>query len=263
MYKKSFRGKRFARRGARKAGVRKGRRGSTNVSMATKRYINRMIHKNIETKCFNGIINNQDIGTALASVPYYVKVTPDSILQGVRQQDRIGNELRIVSAHYKGQINLKPYNPTINPSTCPINVVMYLCKYKLNNDQPDFTKFFQFGAASSGFNNAPSDLWQTVNKDLWRVCAKRMFRLGYNQALVAGTTPTYLGTTDGSTKFNQFFNIPLTKWLKKVQKYNDTTATVTNDNLYLVVHPVQADGGNVDTFPVEWHYEYEYKFEDA
>jgi len=263
MYKKSFRGKRFARRGARKAGARKGRRGSASVSMATKRYINRIIHKNIETKCFNGIVNNQNISPALSSVPYYVKVTPDSILQGVRQQDRVGNEIRIMSAHYKGQVNLKPYDALSNPSNVPVNVVMYLCKYKLNNDQPDFTKFFQFGASSSGFNNAPSDLWQTVNKDLWRVCSKRMFRLGFNGNGGAIGVPSYTNTADGSSKFNQFFNIPLTKWLKKVQKYNDTTATVTNDNLYLVVHPVQADGGNIDVTPIEWHYEYEYKYEDA
>jgi hypothetical protein len=260
MYKKY--GNRRPRKYAKRFGSKR-RMAKKTTDIHIKRIVRQALARNLEVKQTVTTNNNMGITSpnSITGVPGAngaLNILP-TLSQGVSQEGRIGNRVHFKYGHFKGQINLMPNIGTTNPNQ-QIMVAMYLVKSKLFNQgyTPDWTKFFAAGVTSGQFLNLPTDIFQTVNKDLFTVCSKKVFRLG----TTTNSGAAYLG--DGRSSVSKYFNFNLTKYLKKNLIFNDSGTTPTNDNLWLLTIPVCLDGSGVDTTaPIEMHFEALYNYTDA
>lgn len=202
-------------------------RKSTAVSMATKKYVNRMIHKNIENKALQyDFTNNYALGVASAGqAAFALDLMPNTLLRGVNQDQRIGNEIHVTSSTIRGQVNILPYNATTNNlAGVPIVVQMFLVKVKSGfytqqntaivsiGSIPciSTTKFFQYGGTTSGFTNSVQDLFMNVNTDLFTVLQRKKMTIGCaSQTGVGGVV-----TSAVQAPFKKDFSFNLTKHYK-------------------------------------------------
>ena len=232
--------------------------------------VKRIIHSQLENKVLSGYAANQSIVNAGSITdPTRIILTP-AITQGAGANQRTGNAVRVVKAHARGYVNLKPYNATNNSQSSPLYVKMWLCRRQTTNltissapTTTDYAQFFQTGNSAVPFQSNMLDMTLFVNKDYWNVLATKTIQLcnvGYgSQASASNIAP---GSSNVSAPF--YFN--LTKHLG-LCKYNDNNASYlpTNKELFLVFQAVLADGsisgGILDA--CEFHYAVQYEYEDA
>lgn len=249
---------------------RRPRRSSrTSVSKATKRYVKKAIHSNIENKV--QVINqsNNNITTALvgASIPYIINCIP-SIPSGSDQGERQGVVVTPRTVTIRGFVNMKPHNSTTNPYA-PIKLKMWLVSYKLQNRNTatlalgDFDRFFEAGNSSAGFQGNMLDMLLPINKSDWIVYATKTINLG-----TSSTSSAYSGSgfTYDASRFSVPFYFNVGKHLKQKLMYDDANASQpTNRNMSVIVQAVSAEGssGGGAFTPCEIHYSHRFEFEDA
>lgn len=259
MYKKrSFRGKRSYRPRHRKT-AKQSKSSHANI----KKVVKNMLSRNLEVKEYDVQQANKSISCPFGGAPDTTWGTLNMmpvIAQGYEANKRIGNQITTKYSTWKAQINLLPYNSITNPALY-IDVVVYLVKYRKSNIAvPAFTDFFQKNDTFIGFTNTPLDMFSRINTDNYRVCAKRKFRLTGN---MNGIGPGAIG--DGVAGYSKFINLNLGRYIKKTLKFDDNINgnLPTNDNLWLLIAPVQTDGGSADVNPCEVHFEQVYRYTDA
>lgn len=260
--------RRFYRRPARKY-LRKrkaiGKR-RTAVSSRIKKYVKKEIHRNIENKEKINYAANTQVQSGDAATCTYPMIIATA--QGVDEFGRIGNQNRVVKGTYKICFNLLPYDATSNPNVQPTWVKVWVVKDLKNNgqlttlDATAYANFFRGNGTGLPMQGTPLDTTLDVNKDYFRVLYSRMFKLGTASNL-SGGYPSTANFADNSPVAKQL-TINWAKWVKKQLKYNDSSTQCQNDNLYLVIQAVSADGSASNGKRlIEIHYTNSMHYEDA
>jgi hypothetical protein len=263
--KPAYRKKRFVRKPL------KSRKTLTKkpYAVATRAYVKKMIHNNIENKKAQDYKANESLNTALnPGAPATIFLLP-KLLQGITggsSTGRIGNEIRLVKGIISGFVNIRPYNASTN-HLCTQLVKIWLLSYKPENAtttaQIDWAKYFEVGNTAAGFQTDPLDMLLNVNKDLFIVHETREFKLGTasQSSLTNGTAGQYFDNSPMTQKF--YFNWG--KYCKTKLKYDDNVSDQpTNRNFFICFQSVNADGSATNNkTPCEFHYVNNMEYEDA
>lgn len=261
--------KRFYRRRPRKY-LRKrksyGKRRST-VSKRIRRYVKREIHRNIENKermnyAANWAIQSSDAATG--TFPLIISTT-----QGIGDDGRIGNQIKVVRGVYKATINLLPYNVTTNPQPLPCWIKVWVLKDIKNMgqlttvDATAYGNLFRTNGTTMSFQGTPLDMTLEINKDYFRVLYQKCFKLGNANAYSGGNPTNGASYFDNSPSAKQI-TINWGKWVRKQLKFTEGSTQPQNDNLYIVYQAVACDGSSSSGKQLfEIHYANYMHFEDA
>lgn len=245
---------------------RAGKKGS--VSTKIKKYVNRVIHRNIENKEFLSYGANQSIICASATTPSGIALIP-AISQGGSVNNRIGDAVRLRRGVIRGYVNIKEYNATTNPYSAPYWIKIWICRNlqyagQIPQNSLDYSTFFRTGGSNIAFQGNMLDMCLPVNEELWKVEATKTFRVGATYASATGPvgSNSYFDNSHMSVPF--YFNY--SKYTKKLLKFNDGSNSnlCTNHNLYFIVQAVYADGSTAGSIvPAEFHYTNRFEYEDA
>lgn len=243
------------------------------VTAAVKKYVNRTVHAQIEDKDNSwGVTDN--IGNIYASpgmncFPTFLHPTA----QGAQSGERLGNQIRVKTLIHKYVLFPTPYDLTQNPEPRPQEVILWWGRLKRSaTEQPtatDFQRFFQFGANAISPTGDIRDCVSYVNTDMFTIFASRRHKLG-NSIInydPAGVMKPYQFGANNDFKYNHVNTINLTKYMKKVQKYDDNyVPLVGQSNVFVWATTVNADGTlqtGAGIFPVQWYSYFKIKYEDA
>lgn len=261
--------KRSRRPSARK--TRKNRKSSTpksSVPQATKKYVKRMIHSNIENKVLISGDRNNNISAAQGtnSIPTFIQLVP-TLGTGATNSLRNGNTITVKKSYIVGSVNMLPYNSVTNPLSTPTCVKMWLCRRKNSNiavssvpTSTDFNYWFETSNGSTNFLGDIRDTFSSPNKDYWTILGQRT--MTFSTANAGGFTTG--GLNSPTAYVSKRFSFPLTKHLGKLL-YNDSSSSFpTNKELFLVFQAVLCDGTSSSTLQLaEFHYHIRHEYEDA
>lgn len=248
--------------------TRFGRR-TKRVSKTIKRYVKRAIGRRIENKEILNYGANQALRSAgVGFGPNVINCIP-SVSNGNLQNQMIGNEIKCKRGIIKGTINLLPYNASTNPNPGPVWVKMWLLKFTLVQGQYttpstsiDWNTFFKVSNGATNFQGNPMDLSFPVNQEYFRVLTTRLYKLGATS--YSSTGPVSSGSYFDNSSMSRRFVINYGKYLRKTLKFADNGGQTTNNNCYLVMQCVGADGTSSTSYNMaEYHFVNEFRFEDA
>lgn len=234
----------------RKRTVRKAK--SPTVTLAVKKYVNRMIHTNIENKNqtvnYSGNFGNYSANSALYCYPVTPYTGFMTISQGVLQNNRTGNEIRVRKAMLRYVLRPLGYNVSSNVSPVPTIVEMYLGRIKIApGDIPgatDFTVLFQNGSSSIAPVGTLKDLVSNINNDYWTIKKRWSHKLGFAEYGGQGGIAQQQYFTNNDFKLNVVKKLDITSIYPKVLKFNDATNQVQGDGLFLFYQAVSANGND-------------------
>lgn len=247
----------------------KTKRSKSLVSPTVRRYVKRVLSRNIETKrAMPYTINNQQI------LPYYWASTNCStvialntpivaLTRGTGAGQFIGNEVKVKSYTFKGYINLDSNlanetgyikNPTF--------VRMIVCRKKTDDlNVSNMNDFVQLGSNYTSPQNLPSDMWRKLNTDNYQILGERRFKIGVS---APSNNPSDSNQWNNDFKFSGSFSFDLTKHMKYVKF--DAGANAINQNICCVFMMAFANGATMSSVgkpPIELHGDVEFHFEDA
>ena len=247
----------------------------TGKGYVTKAQVARMIGRRIEDKYdYQSNSPGQDVSNIVASgSPYFNQLNVAVTQASPGQGGRIGNKITVKNAIIKGSINFKDYSSLSN-SRCLdqlVTVVIFKCRTYLAGTNPTtanfFSRMFQLGSSATGLSNLPIDHLRRFNKDLMMVKAVRHFKMGYSSNFTGGPAATtgQQPVPNNDFKYQQFFRIPLTKFYKKTQIWDDATGASDsrNDNLFIMCFTCPADGSAFTSTPLLINWDWELTYEDA
>ena len=242
----------------------------SGVSPATKRYVKRTIHSQIENKQ-QVIFSSQQVITSYernnsllvaSMIPY------SNISQGVGQQ-RIGNVIRTMRCSLSYAIFPVAYSVSQNYTPQPQEVILMFGKVKNSKAIPpaatDFAKLYNEGSTNrSPFSNL-LDLCAPLNKDWFTIYKVMKHKIGTSSYSGTGSTPAAHNYQNNDFKLNVVRTLDLTKHCPKKVQFNDTSAQPTNDGLFMWAMCVNADGSinNYLNTPIGITYSINYTYEDA
>ena len=185
------------------------------------------------------------------------KVIPP-LSQGVKQGDRIGNRVRVMSLKVGMTMNMvsPPYAPT-DTGRCGVYFDIYFFKViqKPSYDQlvtsADLDYFLQAGGAFNGYTGAPFNWHQNINQDRFNLLYRKRILMN-NQFFKSQAQGLEYESYGQNSNASYSCTIPMTKKVLKNLKYQDQISNPVNDAIYAVVVATRAD--NVyptdETFPV-------------
>lgn len=220
------------------------------VSSSVRKYVKRTISKTIENKCiqvnggfsFGNYLESPDLGAyPMAPLALYWSL-PQSIGQG----GRIGNQVKIKSAHLNYILRPTPYDAVSNPNPCPTEVQLMLGYLRASpNTLPvaaDINQLFQAGSSSAGPVGTLRDLISSINTDKWVIKKRWTHKLGFADNSGTGALPgsQYFDNNDFHLNIKRSINI--TKMLPSHFRFNDTEQSNLTKNLFFLQNAVQANG---------------------
>jgi hypothetical protein len=222
---------------------------------AVKRLVKREISRTLENKSREvvnlGVTLFPSNDTANADINNQIqlgfRVGGLEIAQGTGNGARVGNQVKVKRVTFKGTIVPYPYNATTNPVPPPTQIKMFLFYPKDNAGLVPTpyvsANFFDLNNSVQGFHNDLVDMWATPNAQLYKVCATKIFKLGYasNDIFAAGTSGTN-NFSNSDFKLNCNFSMDITKYLPKSVIYNDNSLNSTSRTLYALFVVARADG---------------------
>ena len=177
------------------------------------------------------------------------------ISQGTGVSNRTGNRIRVMKFVVKIMFNI--FN---NVASLPCHFDMYILKYKNANQQTGiptnaYTELLQSNNGFTAYTGFQTDYMRSINDDQWTLIKKRRTLL-FNP----NNTQNFAGATAQINPM-RYVVYDLTKDVKKLWMYDDTTNTCTNEQLWICVGCTQSDGGvligNVGTY--QWLSELQYE----
>lgn len=246
--KKSSSGKTKTR--GRKRGAARGRK--SGVSLAVKKYVKRAIHVNVENKTqtvnYSGNFGNASANASLYTYPVTPYTGFMTVGQGITQNTRIGNEIKIRKAYLRYVLRPLGYNASTNVNPVPIQVEMFLGRTRLcPGDIPvagDFTVLFQNGSSSIGPVGTLKDLISNVNTDYWTVKKRWSHKLGFGEYAGTGSIAQQQFFSNNDFKLNVVKKLDITKYYPKTLKFNDATNQVQGPGLFLWYQAISANGND-------------------
>lgn len=173
------------------------------------------------------------------------------MVQGVGQQQRIGNQVRLKKLLFRGIMAPNPYNATTNPTPNPVMIQMFIISMKRNVPSSSIAEvnnifqntFFANGSTSLGALGTLYDAVTPINTDQVTLHYKRTFKLGFeNYSGVTGGADTGQTKASNDYKLNQRFSINLAKYMTKVWKFNDNDGATTSRQVYAIFQPLNFNG---------------------
>lgn len=240
-----------------------------------KRMVKKIVASNIENKTDQFFSPNSNIyvSTSSSFVSSIIPCSPYGgildIQQGTGQGQRVGNQIKIKNLTLKGTISPAEYNATTNIVPQPIQVILW---FFYSRDTPDLKPtslpgWFQDGDSARNFQNDLTDVWSTVNSDLYRLLTKRVFKIGYSnyQTATGGIVPNSMSFTNNDFKLNKNFKINLTKYAIKKVRYYDTQGVPRSRGVFCLPQVVAASGGNIPSSQIlaRMSYQLDIQYEDA
>lgn len=263
---------RAIRRGAAGLARLKGRRKS-GVSSAVKKYVKKAIHTNVENKTqtvnYAGAFGNALANPSLYSYPMTPYTGYMTVGQGILQNQRIGNEIKIRKAYLRYVLRPMGYDVGSNPFPAPTQVDMYLGRTRVcPGDQPiaaDFNALFQNGSSSIAPVGSLNDLISNVNTDYFTIKKRWSHKIGYSSANGTGGIANSQYFANNDFKMNIVKKLDITKYYPKILKFNDATNQVQGPGLFLWYQCVNAGGGiNASTaLPCHITFWLDIQYEDA
>ena len=264
--------RKYVKRTRRPRKVHRRPRKRTGSGYVTKKQVARMIGRRIEDKYSYQTASGNDVSNALLTAPYFNQLNW-AVSQGSGQGDRNGNKITVKNAVLKGSLNMRDYSSLSNSKQ--LDQLVTLVVFKLRNyvagSNPTystlFSRFFQQGDTATTFGNVPLDHIRRFNKDLMMVKAVRHFKMGYSGTAngIAGGGTGSQPVPNNDFKYQAFFKIPLTKYYKKSQMWDDTAGAsdARNDNLFFAVFCCPVDGSAFTSTPLTISWDWEGTYEDA
>jgi len=260
--KRSYRKKRSA------AGSKK-----RSVSAGVKKYVKAQISRNIEDKCIN-VNGGQSFGNILESpdmnvYPMLPYTGYGTIPQGVLQNCRIGNTVKVKKLYLSYVLRPTGFNASFNPFPEPMEIDMFLGYV---NQVPgflpvpgDFTYLFQNGASSIAPVGSLRDLISTVNKDYWTIKKRWRHKIGYSNNQGSGAIAATQYSANNDFHLNVVKKLDITKHVSKTLRFLDAANTLQGKNLYFFYQAVAAGGGIMSstTLPVNIEFWIDLQYEDA
>lgn len=265
---------RKARRVMRKrpARARKAKPAPKGVTTAVAKYVNRVVHRNIENKTVTEK-NEVNFAAYFANSTLMVQTispAPASLVinLGTGQGERIGNTIKTRKLLLKYVIFPNKYEPTLVDQPEPQEVIIWIGYLKNNRmkspDAADFANFFQNGSGTS----APySNLWDVtlpVNQDLFHICKTIRHKLGHSVYTDFNGIKEQSYFSNNDFKLNCSRTIDCTSYINKTLKFNDTSTT-PDTGLYMWMTAVNASGtiATYNIATVGMFYTLRYDYEDA
>lgn len=173
------------------------------------------------------------------------------MVQGVQQQQRVGNQVRLKKLIFRGIMAPNPYSATTNPTPNPIMIQMFIVSMKRNVPSSSIAEvnnvfqntFFANGSSSLGALGTLYDCVTPINTDQVTLHYKKTFKLGYeNYSGVTGGADTGQTKASNDYKLNQRFSINVAKYMTKVWKFNDNDGATTSRQVYAIFQPINFNG---------------------
>lgn len=240
------------------------KRKTTKVSKTVKRYVKHAIAINQENKMQLASESNRPIYNIINDTT--IRTLLPNIAQSTGQGDRVGNTIRVkylrLCLRYRvDQTALPPPAPSF--PYIPKYTDIYIFKSKLNNFTPpnaaQMAQFLNNGSGNVDYAGRLVDGMRTINTEYFTLC-KHIRRMNVNSQTVnnfSGLDP-YPAAVE--------LNYNLTKYVKKIFRFNDTAGQVTNDNLYIAIAMTDIDtiGSPIPGIQQgSWTYLSEITYEDA
>jgi hypothetical protein len=264
------------RRAYKKRSVKNYARGgkkSSVVSSAVKKYVKRTIHKNIENKKVQYVVN-KNFGSVVASADMNIfpmmPLTGSMIIeQNITQSGRVGNSINVRKCTLAYTLFPKPYDATTNAIPVPLEVQFFLGHVKRYKGTlptaSDMGYLFQSGSSSSAPAGVLADLIAPINTDHWRIFKTWRHKLGYANYTGTGNQATFQSMNNNDFKLNYTRKMDITKYCPKTVKFDDNLNTSNSNGLYLFYQCVSAVGStlNAVTLPANINFEVNLDYEDS
>lgn len=252
------------------------------VSLAVKKYVQRTLHKNVETKTLIPyVVNNYPIrayGVA-PNGPHQLTtfdlLTPlDGVIQGTNNGQRLGDTIKIRKLKVRGYINLdssKADDATFLKN--PMYVKLFVGRRKDSIADPNvtvipgvsnaFDNILQNGPIPAAPQNLPSDMYRMINNDTYKIYATRFFKIG---TAAPSNIPNDSAQYNNDFSFAKQFSIDLSKHIDLIRYNPGTTTIASNVGMYMWYFVCFANGSPVNTLtnaPLECHFDVNVTYEDA
>jgi len=232
--------------------------------------VQRIISSNVENKYTDSRTFIAPIGTLIAGTPnffqYYLWAPGSNSLgsqlfdlkQGVNQQERIGNTIKLKRWVIKGLIqpNVNIYSD--RPAVLQNTMIGYVEVFfgRLLNNSSGITNLledlYQAGSAAITPNMTAGTILYPLNKDKYKIYWRKRFKMG--QAQNAATFPQ---TSNNDFSLTRTFGFDVTKYILKNKhiKYEDADTTPNDDmienlTVFAVFYPAIGNVGINDlTYP--------------
>lgn len=250
-----------------------GGRRKSSVSVGVKKYVNRIVHSQIENKStqinagfnFGNILESPELN----AYPMCPHVGFWTINQGVLSNNRIGNQIKVRKIHLNYVLRPAPYDVTFNAFPTPVEVQLFLGYVK---DTPtitptafDFLQIVQSGASAANFTGSLRDIVAVMNKDYWVIKKRWTHKIGYAAATGSGSNASAQFNSNNDFKLNVVRRMDITKFAPKLCQFNDSTTTPTSKNLYFFQQAVWANGSTsgATTLTTSIDFWIDFEYEDA
>lgn len=253
----------------------------STVPIAVKKYVNKTIHKSIETK-----IVDTEVGKTMANISNAAnfasgnvfQLTPSvatnylyTIPQGVTSSTRTGNTVKLRSAKIRFVMYPQAYNAVSNPNPKPLDVMMLILSTKKSipgNNVSDImtvltTDILQTSGTSNALYGTLYDMVTPFNEDVVTIHKKAIFKLGAtSNILQSGGNAAY---ANNDYKYNVIKSYDVTKYLPKTITFDDNINNSTSKQVFAIFSPVNADGTGIAStnFPCSIFFGADIRYEDA
>jgi len=174
-----------------------------------------------------------------------------NIAQGVADNQRIGNRIRVVSNKIRYSLVPLPYNATTNVSPQPQEVVMWFFRDKTQPTSNSLNvstvlgpggDILNHGNADAGLYGDLTDYMYVLNKDKYTYLTHRRFKLGFSTNGGTGVSNAYQSFANNDFKMNYSGEIDLTRYTPKEIVWEDTNTNPQSKNILCLIQVVAADG---------------------
>lgn len=251
--------------------VKSKRMAKPKVSLGLKKYINTVVHRNIENKTI-GDKNDIDFASYLSNIDLAVTAihpNPSSmaIASGTGQSQRVGNTITTRKLLLKYIIHPNPEDANLQPQPQPQEVIVWIGYLKGNRmKQPDLNDYNQFYQDGSTTQAPHGNLWDCllpVNLDRFHICRTFRHKLGNAVYTDFQGIKSYNYYTNNDFAYNVTRTVDCTKYINKVLKFDDGSLT-PDTGLYMWMTAVPADGTQGFQSKVcRMSYTVRYDYEDA
>lgn len=261
--------RRYKKKTTKKSTRRKKVVKTKGVTTLVKRYVDRTIKRNVETKriqyAAGFIVSNYNNNTSLNSF-WLSPGSTMTISQGTGQAQRIGNRVKIIRAYLTYSITPTGYDALVNPQPKPVLLRMWIGYSKTDPSElpSDFTNLYQVGNSSGPPNNFISDIQRAVNKDKFVVYRSIVHKVGFSMVDGTGSQPIVQYYNNNDFKYCTMRKINITKYILSNVMYNDSVNNPTSRGLFAWIQVVGADNTTMNNIiPCNFNYFVDLEYEDA